>query len=186
MSEKAKELPPPSLRRTIFNLLPLVILTWYLCMNRPDKHPEYQLDVCGQTMHKIGVALEKDRLLSEDKLYNSDLSKVFPDGALPGCPLGGQDAYIQGYQVSPDRSSYVLVCKGNHHTDSGVPSDYPRIAFSVQEATVKDQSDSPNQENSQPDAAPSPQESPGSEQTPLPQESPEPQASPTPGETPNP
>ena len=118
MSDNAKpELPPPSLWRTVLNLLPLIILTWYLCQNRPDKNPDYQLDLCGKNMHEMGVALEKDRLLSGDLLYNADFSKVFPEGKIPACPVGGDDAYKEGYQVSADRTSYLLVCKGDHHKE---------------------------------------------------------------------
>lgn len=187
MSDNAKpELPPPSLWRTVLNLLPLIILTWYLCQNRPDKNPDYQLDLCGKNMHEMGVALEKDRLLSGDLLYNADFSKVFPEGKIPACPVGGDDAYKEGYQVSADRTSYLLVCKGDHHKEAGVPSDYPRIGFSVQEASSNGSSDSKEEDKIEPEESPTPAESPQPEQSPEAQASPELQVSPTPGTTPNP
>ena len=186
MSDK-KELPPPSLGRTLINLLPLIILTWYLCQNRPDKDPNYQLDLCGQNLHKIGVELEKDRLGSEEKLYPQELTTVFPDGGVPACPEGGQESYIQGYQPNGDRTGYLQVCKGNHHSAAGVPSDYPRIGFSVQEA-LNGNSDKPEEEKEQPQESPSPeqvQESPSPQESPVVEETPIVKESPTPGATPN-
>ena len=121
--------------RSLIHLLPLMILTWYLCQNRPEQNPEYQLDACSRSLHQVGVALEKDRLLSEDKLYTKEFEKLFDDGKLGICPVGGKESYITGYQPSDDRRSYLLVCKGAHHALASVPSDYPRIAFSVEEAS---------------------------------------------------
>ena len=120
--------------RSLLNLLPLILVTLYLCTNRPDKDPKYQLDQCGKNLHTIGVALEKDRLLSEDKLYATKLEEVYGKTPVPECPLGGSQSYVEGYQVGSDRSSYLLVCKGDHHVPASVPPDYPRIAFSVEEA----------------------------------------------------
>lgn len=190
MSDKAKELPPPSLGRTLINLLPLIILTWYLCYNRPDKDPNYQLDLCGQNLHKIGVALEKDRLLSEDKLYAKDIEAVFTsDAGVPACPNGGKDSYIKGYQVTEDRSGYLLVCKGDNHTKAGVPADYPRIAFSVQEATTVEKTGDNPQSSPTPAStptSPTPRESPQPEATLAPAEAPRSEVAPTPATTPTP
>lgn len=135
--QEQEELPPPSLGRVILNLLPLIIVTWYLCQSRPDQKPGYQLEQCGKNLHTIGVAIEKDRLLSEEKVYNSDLKSIFGKTAVPSCPVGGEESYFEGYKVAPDGKSYVLVCKGKNHTEASVPSDYPRIAFSVAEANGK-------------------------------------------------
>lgn len=187
MSDK-KELPPPTLGRTLLNLLPLIILTWYLCQNRPDKDPNYQLDLCGQNLHKIGVELEKDRLLSESKIYAQDLATLFAKSAVPECPEGGSEAYTQGYQPNPDRTAYLLVCKGSHHSAAGVPSDYPRIAFSVEEASKDRNSDSSQEDKKEPQESPSPaqvEQSPSPQESPEPQESPIIEESPSPGATPN-
>jgi hypothetical protein len=134
MSKEAAQAPPPTLMRTMLNLLPLIIVTLYLCQNRPDKDPKYVLDQCAQQLHKIGVSIEKDRLLSEAKLYNTGLKEIFGKHPIPACPEGGEDSYINGYTVAGDKRSYLLVCKGDHHVSASVPSDFPRIAFSVEEA----------------------------------------------------
>lgn len=143
--EEKKELPPPSLRRTIWNLLPLIVLSLYLCHYSPSKQPVTQLQQCGKHLHDIGVVIEKDRLLSEDKLYNADLKAVYGSKPIPACPVGGKNTYIEGYTVSPDRKSYLLVCKGDHHKDAGVPSDYPRIAFAVPENASTEEKPAPEQ-----------------------------------------
>jgi hypothetical protein len=193
MADK-KELPPPTLGRTLLNLLPLIILTWYLCQNRPDKDPNYELDLCGQSLRTIGVALEKDRLMSETNVYTQEVASIFADGAMPACPVGGQESYTKGYQPNGDRSAYLLVCKGNHHSAAGVPSDYPRIAFGVKEASLDGTSDSQKENKAEPKESPSPgqvEQSPSPQESPQAQESPEPEASPiveespTPGATPN-
>ena len=134
MSEAKEELPAPSLGRAMLNLLPLILVTWYLCNNSPSSRPSYKLETCGSNLHTMGVEIEKSRLMSEDKLYSKTLEDVYGKKALPECPEGGSEAYVEGFKVSEDRSSYTLVCKGDHHKDAEVPSDYPRIAFSVQEA----------------------------------------------------
>lgn len=152
MAEAAKELPPPSPMRTIINLLPLLILTWYLCQNRPDQNPRYQLDQCGAHLHTLGVALEKDRLLSPDKLYNKELTSVLPEDKMPECPVGGKESYLEGYKVNGDRTAYTLVCKGEHHKAASVPSDYPRIAFSVQEASGEKDRDQQSKDTTEKDA----------------------------------
>lgn len=188
MAKEEKELPPPSLGRTIFNLLPLIILTWYLCSNKPGADPEVQLKTCGENLHKVGVMIERERLLSEPKLYNQDLKSVIPEDKMLACPVGGKDAYYQGYQPSGDGNSYVLGCKADH-SKSGVPSGYPRIDFSVQEANSGETSDSKEekitQETPSPEQveqSPSPQEGSEVQETPKPLE-----ATPTPaGPTPNP
>lgn len=179
MSEKAKEVPPQSPMRALINLLPLLILTWYLCQNRPEKNPEYQLDVCGRSLHQIGVALEKDRLLSEEKLYTKEFDKLFADGKLAVCPVGGKESYIAGYQPAADHRSYLLVCKGAHHADASVPSDYPRIAFSVEEASSDGTSEK------QEDATEERQEQ-EAEVTDEPKQAEEVKESPSPKATPNP
>ena len=134
MSDESKQAPPPSAARAFINMLPLLILTWYLCAHGPDKNPKYRLDACGRNLHKIAVAIEKDRLTSEDKLYNPKLEAVFGKTEIPECPDGGKESYLNGYTVSSNRTSYLLVCKGDHHTKAEVPPDFPRIAFSVEEA----------------------------------------------------
>lgn len=140
MGEEAKkELPPPSAARAFINMLPLLILTWYLCNYGPSKNPKYLLKTCGQNLHTIGVAIEKDRLISEDKLYNQKLEDIFSKTSLPECPVGGKEAYLNGYTVASDRGSYLLVCKGDHHKAAEVPPDFPRIAFSVQESMGAEQ-----------------------------------------------
>jgi hypothetical protein len=188
MADK-KELPPPSLGRTLINLLPLIILTWYLCQNKPDKDPNYQLELCGKNLHTIGVALEKDRLLSEKKVYAEDLASLFTNGkTMPECPNGGPETYTEGYQPNSDRTAYVLVCKGNHHSSAGVPSDYPRIAFSVQEASSDGNSDSKEEDKKQPQESPSPaqvEQSPSPQKSPVIEESPIIKESPSPRATPN-
>ena len=189
MSDSAKEVPAPSLGRTIFNLLPLIILTWYLCNNRPEKQPGYQFEQCGKNLHTIGVALEKDRLLSDDKLYNVSLEEAWGKATpLPACPNGGQESYIEGYQPADDRSSYLLTCSGAHHEDSSVPSGYPRIGFSVLEA---EQNTSVSEEQEKEEEQPEVQDSSEQSQEPVeevkvvePEESPE--AKETPSESPSP
>lgn len=172
MSDEGKELPPPSLGRALINLLPLIIVTFYICNYSPTKSPEYQLKQCGSSLHEIGVALEKDRLLSEEKLYSRDLKAVFGQKDLPECPVGGDESYLQGFEVAEDRESYVLTCHGSHHTEADVPSDYPRIGFSIQEAQGNGNSGEPEKEEG-------PQEDKEAEEVQPVQESP------TPGATPN-
>lgn len=162
MSEKKEELPPPSLGRSILNLLPLILVTLYLCTNSPNKRPDFKLKACGKNLHTIGVELEKSRLLSDDKLYPKSLEEVYgKNKPLPKCPEGGQESYLEGYQVSPDRTSYLLVCKGDHHKDAEVPPDYPRIGFSVQEASGSGHDDAKIEAApAEPEATSSPQATP--------------------------
>lgn len=136
--EAAAEVKPPSTLAAILNLLPLLILTWYLCQNKPKPDPSQLLQACGKNLHKMGVEVEKYRLLSDDKLYPPELDKVFKEGEMPACPVGGAESYTNGFTLLDGRSGYLLVCKGKHHVDASVPSDYPRIAFSVEEASQTD------------------------------------------------
>lgn len=154
--------PAPTMGRTIWNLLPLILLSLYLCHYSPSKRPSAELHQCGKFLREIGVAIEKDRLLSEDRLYKKDLATVYGEKPIPSCPIGGKDAYLQGYSAAEDARSYLLVCKGAHHKEAGVPSDYPRIAFAIPES-------------------PSSKEEPVQESTPTPSESASPSsATPTP------
>lgn len=134
MSGKAQGARPtasPILSALNFTLM--IFLTWYIC--QPNRNPEVQLTACGEKLHEIGVALEKSRLMSEDGLYPLDLEEAFGKGELPACPAGGKESYIEGYTLDSDRTGYLLVCKGSHHSEAGVPADYPRIGFSVEEAS---------------------------------------------------
>lgn len=151
--DKQEEVP---LSRTLWNLLPLILVALYLCHYSPSKRPAFKLEQCGKHLHEIGVMIEKDRLSSDDKLYGKDLKEIFGQHPIPACPVGGKEAYIEGYQVSPDRRSYLLVCKGDHHKDAGVPSDYPRIAFSIQEADKAENKTSTPDSTATPAASASP------------------------------
>jgi hypothetical protein len=112
----------------------MVLLTLYICKRPPD--PNLGLQQCGANLHKIGVALEKFRLSSEDGRYPAKLDEAFKGTSVPACPVGGDEAYLQGYQPGADRLAYLQVCKGSHHKTAGVPLDYPRIAFGPAEAAA--------------------------------------------------
>ncbi len=164
-----------------WTLLLMVLLTLYIC-KRPN--PEAQVQACGKHLHQIGVALEKFRYGSDDGLYPKTLAEAFKNGTVPHCNAGGDDSYVNGYQPSADRRSYLLVCKGEGHKDGGLPSDYPRIAFGPHETP-------PSGEESavQSVASPTPAASPSPQSTPVVKTTPA-KASPTPrvvtSPTPNP
>lgn len=170
MSEKAPP-PPESAGQAFLRLLPLLLLTTFLCYNRPGQNPQYLVKGCGANLHKLSVKVERNRLGSEDKLYALTLKDVYGKTEIPECPAAGDDTYTAGYTVSEDRASYVLVCKGTHHAKAALPADYPRVKFSVEEA---------KKAKSAPSPAGSP--SPVIEATPTPSGTPSPTAegSPTP------
>lgn len=169
MSDKgAKEEPKPS----IWPLIAMMMLTLWMC-NRPAD-PKRNLTQCGTHLHKIGVDLEKFRFTSEDRLYPAKLEDAYGQNPLPACPEGGKGSYTDGYQPSADRTSYVLVCKGDHHVKADVPPDYPRIAFGPAEGAKP----SPTSEavaSPTPGAAVSPQANVSPKLSPTPQISASPQ-----------
>lgn len=143
MSDKP-EPPAPSALRSMISMLPLILLTTYLCYARPGADPAAKMKLCGESLHKIGVELEKSRYTSESGTYPKTLKEIFTKTDMPKCPEGGEDSYIDGYSTKDDLKSYVLVCSGAHHKEAGVPSGYPRIAFGVSEPS----GDSPSAEPS--------------------------------------
>ncbi len=150
----------------MLRLLPLILLTTWLCYNKPGKDPKYQMEACGAALHKIGVQLETVRLTSDDKLYPTNLKQAYGEKEIPGCPLGGVEAYEKGYRLSTDQRSYLLVCSGSHHTDAGLPPDYPRIAFASTEPSPSGEK-SPSQDIEPTiEASPVPQATPTQEATP--------------------
>lgn len=168
MSDKAAAQDPP--KPSIWPLVAMMMLTLWMC-NRPAD-PTTTLKQCGNNLHKIGVELEKARLLSEDGRYPSTLEAAFGKNTVPVCPDGGKNTYTKGYQPSADGTSYLLVCKGDFHSKAGVPSDYPRIAFGTAERASQS-----------PDVTPpslSPQATASPQATPSPNISVTPQASATP------
>lgn len=175
MSDKAAAQEPP--KPSIWPLVAMMMLTLWMC-NRPAD-PSATLKQCGNHLHKIGVELEKARLLSEDGRYPSKLEAAFGKNPIPVCPDGGKNTYAQGYQPSADGSSYLLVCKGDFHSKAGVPSDYPRIAFGPAEGV----SQSPDVT---PTASSSPQATANPQATQSPKISVTPQVSTSPQATPNP
>ncbi len=176
MSDKgAKEEPKPS----IWPLVAMMMLTLWMC-NRPAD-PKHHLDQCGAHLHKIGVDLEKYRLTSDDGLYPAKLEEAYGQNPLPACPSGGKNTYKEGYKPNADRHSYQLVCKGGHHTDAGVPSDYPRIAFGPAEQTSHRKESEPSpQVSPSPHLSASPQATPNQEKSPEQGESKKANPSPTP------
>lgn len=115
-----------------WTLMFLILLSFWLCTKRPVD-PKLGLQDCGKNLHALGVALEKARLGSDDGLYPLKLEDALKGKELPVCPVGKKGTYVAGYQPSADRRSYVLVCKGDHHKEANVPSDYPRIGFGPHE-----------------------------------------------------
>lgn len=168
MSDKAAQEPP---KPSIWPLVAMMMLTLWMC-NRPAD-PKHHLEQCGAHLHKIGVDLEKYRLTSDDGLYPAKLEEAYGQNPLPACPSGGKNTYQEGYKPAADRRSYQLVCKGDHHTKAGVPSDYPRIAFGPAEQT-------PHRKESEPSGSPSPQATASPLATPSPQDSPSPHLSASP------
>lgn len=165
MSDKPKP-PELSQRQALLRLLPLILLTTWLCYNKPGKDPKYQMEACGAALHKIGVQLETARLSSDDKLYPKDLKEAYGQEPIPKCPIGGVEAYEKGYTVSADGRSYVLVCKGSHHTDAGLPPDYPRIAFQSTEPSPSGEKSPVQGGKPSIEASPVPQKSPIQKATP--------------------
>lgn len=134
-----------------WTFLLMILLTLWVCQ-RPD--PRAQMEQCGRQLHLIGVALEKFRLGSEDKLYPRSLEEAYTKGAVPACPAAGGESYRLGYKPSSDLGSYVLTCQGDAHADAGLPPDYPRIAFGPHESRQTGEEESPSQ-NASPAASPS-------------------------------
>lgn len=136
---------PP--KGSVWPLIAMILLTLWMCGRH---NPEADLKQCGEHLHQIGVALEHYRLASDDKLYPKTLEGAFKGKSIPDCKANGSGSYASGYQPSSDRRSYLLVCKGDKHQAAGVPSDYPRIAFGPDEASLPHALPSP-----QPQATPS-------------------------------
>ncbi len=174
MSDKPAAQDPP--KPSIWPLVAMMMLTLWMC-NRPND-PKLSLKQCGDHLHTIGVDLEKFRLSSDDKLYPATLEEVYATKTIPVCPVGGKSTYKEGYKADAKRHSYVLVCKGDHHKDAGVPSDYPRIAFGPAEHT-------PHQEEAQPATSPTPQATASPQSTASPQISVTPQATASPQASPS-
>lgn len=167
MSDKAaagKPDAPPG--PSPWTLMLLVMLTFWMC-NRPTD-PSTGLQQCGKTLHGIGVALERFRLSSDDGLYPKDLAEAYRGSQAPSCPIAKEATYLKGYQPGSDRRAYLLVCKGDHHQQAGVPSDYPRIAFGPHEtSSPSEESQSPGSPSPTPAQSPSPQASPAVLPTPV-------------------
>ena len=62
--------------------------------------------------------------------YPEALAELKPDYVkrFPECPQAGQDTYSDGYQPTPDRRHFKLVCRGEHHRDAGLATDEPSIS----------------------------------------------------------
>lgn len=129
---------PP--KGSLWPLVAMILLTFWLCRRQPATDPQVVLRQCADNLHQIGVTLERYRLTSDDGLYPSTLEEAYKGKTLPICKANGDESYKSGYQPSTDRHSYLLVCKGDKHADAGVPSNYPRIAFSVPESPPHDES----------------------------------------------
>ena len=142
MSDKPAP-PEPSALRSMISMLPLLLLTTYLCYARPGADPGAKMKLCGESLHKIGVELEKAKYTSGDQTYPKTLKEAFGEKDIPKCPEGGNESYIDGYSVKADQKSYILVCSGAHHKEAGVPSGYPRIAFGASERSNESPSTEP-------------------------------------------
>lgn len=191
--------PPESAGQAFARLFPLLLLTTLLCYYRPGQDPRFMAKSCGTNLHKISVKLERTRLGSEDKLYPTSLKEAYDKAEIPECPAAGADTYSVGYTASSDRRSYLLVCKGDHHVKAEIPTDFPRVAFSVDEAKGKVAEPTPKEspvpvETSStpgPSATPEPSgtpmatETPSVESTPAPVATPAEQATPAPSATPS-
>lgn len=175
MSDKAA--PEESAGAALMRLVPLLLLTLFLCYNRPGQDPQYLVKGCGENLHKASVQIERARLTSEDKLYPRTLKEVYGKTDIPECPAANDDTYSEGYLVDGDQKGYVLVCKGTYHAKAAIPADYPRVGFSVAEydaewaKKTEEPSSSPSPAVS---ATPTVEASPASSPTPAASPSPEP------------
>lgn len=150
MSDKDAKAAPPPPGGSPWMMMLMILMTFWICQRGQGGDPKQQMHLCGVELHKVGVALEKFRFGSEGGLYPKTLAEAFQNKAVPVCPVGGKEAYPNGYQPASDRRSYVQVCKGAHHLQAGVPSDYPRIAFKAPESPAAGEESSPQASPSSP------------------------------------
>lgn len=178
--------PPESAGQAFARLFPLLLLTTLLCYYRPGQDPRFLAKNCGTNLHKISVKLERHRLGSDDKLYPTTLEEAYGKTELPKCPAANKDTYTVGYTASSDRRSYLLVCKGGHHEEAAIPADFPRVAYSVEEAEKMADDPAPK-ESPVPVSTSTPtlEATPSATASPVAKVTPSPEASATPDETPS-
>jgi hypothetical protein len=83
---------------------------------------------CRANLRLLGKTL--DRYAKDHQgHYPSRLVEMKPDYVrlFPECPKAGTDTYSSGYSPSADRLHYTLACRGEHHSDDGLPGDEPRF-----------------------------------------------------------
>ncbi|MBI3927180.1 MAG: hypothetical protein HY319_16710 [Armatimonadetes bacterium] len=90
-----------------------------------------QLTACKSNLKNLGTGCE---MYSTDHggLYPPALENLTPNylKTIPTCPAAGRDTYSGSYRVAERSASvadlYTMMCAGSHHSDSGIPADYPQ------------------------------------------------------------
>ncbi|MCD4785684.1 MAG: hypothetical protein K8T10_17825 [Candidatus Eremiobacteraeota bacterium] len=83
---------------------------------------------CLSNCKNIGQTLKKYSGENNGK-YPRRLTDLTPDYLrnIPSCPASGSNrGFIKSYMVSGDLKSFTFYCKGRHHKNVGVDSNYPQ------------------------------------------------------------
>ena len=96
---------------------------------------ESNLNLCYNNVKRLSVQL--DVYKKQQGKYPQSLESLVPGyfEGLPACPEAGKDTYSEGYIVSSDGSTFTLFCRGNHHSDLGIPPNFP--FYSSKEGLVR-------------------------------------------------
>ena len=116
------------------DLFIMIAILGFLALLRPVKVRDHSeccdpLRLCKSNLKHIATGVE---------IYSSDWGGAFPPSTanltpnylrtVPTCPAAGADTYSEHVQVdnrSLEQGSYLIYCAGDHHSDVGVPADYP-------------------------------------------------------------
>lgn len=101
-----------------------------------SRHRQGPLTACKSNLKNLGTAME---------MYSTDWSGRYPQNpavqlvpnylkTLPECPAAGTDTYSSTFELGPKATYntrsfedyYFVYCRGNHHSNVGIPVNYPQ------------------------------------------------------------
>lgn len=119
----------------VFFAFAIFLLVFFIIPGVEKSKKESNLNLCYNNVKRLSVQL--DVYKKQQGKYPVSLDMLVPDyfKGLPSCPQTGTNTYFQGYFVSDDGMNFTLFCKGNQHTDLGIPPNFP--FYSSKEGLVR-------------------------------------------------
>ncbi len=119
----------------IFAAIVIFFVFFFIIPGVEKSKKESNLNLCYNNVKRLSVQL--DIYKKQHGVYPQSLDKLVPDyfKGIPVCPEIDKDTYSEGYIVSNDGMTFTLFCIGNHHTDLGIPPNFP--FYSSKEGLVR-------------------------------------------------